>query len=94
MQRGVAFSVDPRHHRDVKEFAAKAVGALKLGCPHCLSDFIIRVDIMQMQSGRFVVNEFESHEAFTVSTSQGFDTQQLVTESFLINYWFIILKSI
>jgi hypothetical protein len=82
-----SFSLRP--HTALFAFAENAVKALGRDCPSSLSDGILRVDIFQTFDGRLVVNEFESLEACTYSTSI---TKQAVAESWMVDYWNSKLK--
>jgi hypothetical protein len=67
----------------LKEFAEEAVRKLESTTPSLLSNFMLRVDIMQRSDGRLVVNEFESLEA----AFSGKDAHELQTQSFLADFW-------
>ena len=54
---------------------------LKEAIPGTISDFLVRVDIMQLANGCKVVNEFESFEA--MFCGEGKDA----TDTFLYDYW-------
>jgi len=61
-----AFSVS---RDDCLVFAEKIVADLKAACPETMSEFIIRVDIFEVNNGRLVVNELESFDANYYSTN-------------------------
>jgi hypothetical protein len=65
----------------VEDFAKHALDTLSTRLPQCMTDFMIRVDIMQLDCGRLVVNEFESFEA------QYCGAGEVDTISFLEGYW-------
>ena len=56
----------------------------------CISSFILRVDIMQLADGSFVVNEFESHEAGFASS----DKNEMKTQMFLYEFWLKELRKL
>ena len=58
---GIAFSIHPHTH--LMSFAEYALNEFSLSCPFAMVDSLMRVDIFQTQSGKLVVNEFESLEA-------------------------------
>ena len=67
----------------LKDFAEDAVRRLEIAVPALQSSSMLRVDIMSLQCGRLVVNEFESLEA-------GFSGQakdEVETQEFLRNFW-------
>ena len=55
-----------------------------------IADFILRVDIMQANNGRFVVNEFESFEAFVCDSSPS-GKNELACQHFMGDYWTNVL---
>ena len=77
-----AFSLAP--HVGILAFAEHAIQVLKANIPATLSDFLIRVDVMQMNDGTLVVNEFESMEA--LYTSRPAEAEHF-TYQWLEAYW-------
>jgi hypothetical protein len=87
-----AFTKTGRCRQDILDFAEIAVRRLHVACPSALTEFLVRVDIMESNEGNMIVNEFESFEAmFQTSASE-----EVKTQSFLIDHWtdvFSILHS-
>lgn len=58
---------EPRHafftQSERLKFAEESIAALQKKCPESLVNGLVRVDIMQNDSGEMIVNEFESLEA-------------------------------
>jgi hypothetical protein len=71
-------------------FAEEAVRLFELNKRECISSFILRVDIMQLADGSFVVNEFESHEAGFASS----DKNEMKTQMFLYEFWLKELRKL
>lgn len=71
-------------HRALFRFAEFAVHRLLQMSEGTISNFILRVDIMQRANGNFVVNEFESFEAVYLSSSTK-ETHK--AQSFFEDYW-------
>jgi hypothetical protein len=77
-----AFSKSP--HEELLSFCRECLALFRSNCPHAIVDGLFRIDVMQMRSGRFVVNEFESLEANYYGQ---IETQEFVVSMFLKNYW-------
>jgi hypothetical protein len=77
-----AFSISP--HDDLISFCKESLAQFTSACPYAVVDGLFRIDVMQMRSGRFVVNEFESLEANYYGK---IDTQEFVVSMFIKNYW-------
>ena len=71
-------------HRALFRFAEFAVHRLLQMSEGTISNFILRVDVMQRANGNFVVNEFESFEAVYLSSSTK-ETHK--TQTFFEDYW-------
>lgn len=69
--------------KSIEEFAQRAADALKSACPASITDMLFRVDVMQLSSDKFVVNEFESFEALACG-SRGND---MAVCPFLVKFW-------
>ena len=54
-------------------FCRTALMEFKSKCPYSITEGLFRVDILQMRSGKFVVNELESFEATFYSTGNNED---------------------
>jgi hypothetical protein len=59
--RGMGFSESPHH--GVMKFADAMVQQLGHVCPGTMTDYLLRVDVMQKRTGNMIVNELESFEA-------------------------------
>jgi len=77
-----AFSNNP--HNELLSFCKESLALFKSNCPSAVVDGLFRIDVMQMRSGRFVVNEFESLEANYYGK---IETQEFVVSLFIKNYW-------
>lgn len=84
-----AFSQSP--HDELITFCKDSLKCFKSNCPHAITDGLFRVDVMQMRSGKFVVNEFESLEANYYGK---LESQEFVVSLFLKNYWINKIRSI
>ena len=87
-QKGKAF-VNKYDLRQLYEFAKRAKRIYEKKVSHFVYP-IFRVDIMRLQNGKFVVNEFESLEALILSGSLGSLKRQVednYTDQFLLEYW-------
>lgn len=82
-----AFSFSP--HNELVSFCKESLALFSINCPHAVVDGLFRIDVMQMRSGRFVVNEFESLEANYYGK---IDTQEFVVSKFINNYWKIKIR--
>jgi hypothetical protein len=72
---------------EVIEFARKCIARLIAANPNSVAySPLLRVDIMRMQNGEWVVNEFESLEALTDKIDFT-GTQESLMASYLINFW-------
>ena len=71
-------------HRVLFRFAEFTVHRLLQMIEGTISNFILRVDVMQRANGNFVVNEFESFEAVYLSSSTK-ETHK--TQTFFEDYW-------
>jgi len=71
--------------RLIEAFALDAITILARNINECIVDFLIRIDIMELDCGRFVVNEFESFEA------QYCGKCEYLTNMFLQKYWTHVL---
>jgi hypothetical protein len=76
-----------KNDAQIIEFAQECVARLLLANPNAIANApLLRVDIMRMQNGVWVVNEFESIEALTDKkdiTGQ----QESKTATYLIGFW-------
>ena len=79
---GKGFSDAP--HADLFRFAETGVERLSQICAGTISDFIIRVDVMQRANGNMIINEFESFEAVYTS---GKVNEMHVAQRFFHEYW-------
>jgi hypothetical protein len=77
-----AFSTSP--HTELIDFCKESLALFKSNCPFAITDGLFRIDVMQMRSGRLVVNEFESLEANYYGK---IETQEFVVSMFIKNYW-------
>ena len=91
--QGKSFRADCQSYEDLFEFAEAAVRLLAKTRHFTIADFILRVDVMQSNSGRFVVNEFESFEAF-VCDSKPSGKNELDCQQFLHDYWVNVLTKL
>ena len=83
-------------HTPLYEFAKRAK-ALYAASVSSLLYPVLRVDIMRMQNGRFVVNEFESLLGYIESAARGHESKSAEdssTTQFLIVFWVDELCSI
>jgi hypothetical protein len=85
-----AFSKVPHTRQDILDFAKLAVMHLHRACPAAITSFMLRVDIMESNDGRFIVNEFESLEAMFESTP----SNQLLVQTFLQSFWKSVISII
>ena len=68
-------------------FARRSVERMLAADPDAVAySPLLRVDIMRMQDGRWVVNEFESLEALT-DKKDGSGIQENLTATYLSNFW-------
>jgi len=80
----LAFAKD---EAQVIAFAKECVVRLLSANPNAVAYApILRVDIMRMQNGTWVVNEFESLEALTAKKDHTGD-QENKTSTYLVNFW-------
>lgn len=80
---------DPTDFLKLVEFARNALEDIrKVRGPHCFYGPIIRVDVMQMQSGQLVVNEIESLEAQIDAQGHGASIVDSRVHQYLIEYWY------
>jgi hypothetical protein len=86
---GRTFSTPP--HRDLHKFAETVVSMLHHVCPGTITNYLVRVDIMQKQSGNLIVNELESFEAAYASKC---DAETSATDAFVKNFWENVLCKI
>ena len=77
-----SFSTPP--HKELFGFAETAVQRLCQMCAGAIGNFLVRVDIMKMSSGKWVVNEFESFEAVYVSSSP---STCATVQKYLDDFW-------
>jgi hypothetical protein len=76
-----------RDEAQVIEFAQECVARLLSANPNAVAYApLLRVDIMRMQNGTWVVNEFESLEALTDKRDYN-GKQESLTAAYLINFW-------
>jgi len=80
---GTSFSTFP--HTRLFAFAENALQTLHRKLPGTMREFLVRVDVMETMSGRFVVNEFESFEALYDTTDMSLQND---TDLFLKSFWF------
>jgi len=74
--------------RKLIAFAKRCVERLLAADPDAVAYApILRVDIMRMQDGRWVVNEFESLEALTDHKKDGTGTQDNQTQTYFQTFW-------
>ena len=81
---GINKSFSKAPHNELLAFCKESVDQLKRNCPYAIVDGLFRVDVMQMRSGRLVVNEFESLEANYYGK---IDTQEFIVSTFIKHYW-------
>ena len=79
---GVAFSRHPNH--DVLKFAESIVSFLDHVCPGAMTNYLLRVDVMQKSTGNMIVNELESFEA-AYESANGAETD--ATNGFVKMFW-------
>ena len=84
-----AFSEKP--HDELIKFCKDSLELFIKNCPSAIVDGLFRVDVMQMRSGQFVVNEFESLEARYYGK---LESQEFVVALFLKNYWIQKIRAI
>lgn len=89
--QGKSFRESFQSYQDLFEFAELAVRLLHAAKPFCMADFVLRVDIMQANDGRFVVNEFESFEAYVCCSSRD-GRDQIACYDFMTNYWLRVIN--
>jgi hypothetical protein len=77
-----AFSKAP--HREVFKFAETMVSLLDQVCPGSLTNYLVRVDVMQKESGNLIVNELESFEAAFESVNV---LETHATNAFVKMFW-------
>jgi len=83
------FSTAP--HTELMLFAEMAVRYLVQMCNGTISEYLIRVDVMQLDNGMMIVNEFESFEAvYTASCHE----KTCHVQQFLNNFWLEKLTSL
>jgi hypothetical protein len=85
--RGVGFSESPHH--GVLRFAEAMVLQLDHVCPGTMTDYLLRVDIMQKCTGSLIVNEVESFEAAFESANP---TETNATNAFVRSFWDVLLS--
>jgi hypothetical protein len=71
-------------------FAENALRNLCDAIPGTISKMLVRVDVMCLNDGRLVVNEFESFEA----AYWGSHERELETSAFLIKFWEITIADV
>ena len=83
-QGRLAFALD---EREVIKFAEKCVARLIEANTNSVAYApLLRVDIMRMQNGEWVVNEFESLESLTdIRDNTG--QQESLTATYLVEFW-------
>lgn len=69
-------------------FAEESLHMLSLKLPGTISNMLVRVDVMCLADGRFVVNEFESFEAAY------WGSKETATSEFLIRFWQQIIADV
>jgi hypothetical protein len=84
-----AFSNSP--HDELISFCKESLAFFKRNCASAIVDGLFRIDVMQMHSGRFVVNEFESLEANYYGK---IETQEFVVSLFIKNYWRVKIRDV
>ena len=85
-----SFRANKKSYKDFFKFAETAVRLLVQARPLTIADFILRIDIMQANNGRFVVNEFESFGAFICDSSPS-SKNELACQHFMGDYWTNVL---
>jgi hypothetical protein len=81
---GTAFCPTPEQKKTVLfAFAENCLKTLKERRPGTIDEGLVRVDIMQDDNGKMVVNEFESFEAVFHSTGE----KEMKVHTCLINFW-------
>lgn len=75
--------VDKKCPSELFSFCKQALAKFKSQCPYAITEGLFRIDVFQMKSGKFVVNELESLEATYYSTNE---TEFKVTQH-IENYW-------
>ena len=97
-----SIAANPHHHRgerkfstarELKEFAEKAISTLAKNHRGAIVEGLNRVDIMQMKSGKLVVNEIEGFEALYVKKGSrtSDETENNLTHKHMIEFWASIL---
>jgi len=83
------FSKPP--HREIFKFAETVVSMLDHVCPGTITNYLVRVDVMQKQSGNLIVNELESFEAAFESANEA---ETHATSAFVRTFWENVLCKI
>ena len=97
-----SIAANPHHHRgekkfstphELKEFAEKAISTLAKKHPGAIVEGLNRVDIMQMKSGKLVVNEIEGFEALyeKKGSRTSDETENNLTHKHMVEFWASIL---
>ena len=87
-EKGKAF-VNKYDLKPLYEFAKRAKRMYEKKVSHFVYP-VFRVDVMRMQNGKYVVNEFESLEALVLSGAIGSlkrDIEDNKTQNFLLEFW-------
>jgi hypothetical protein len=79
---GVGFSQHPHH--EVLRFAETMVRQLGHVCPGTMTDYSLRVDVMQKRTGNMIVNELESFEASYESSNHA---ETHATNALVRKFW-------
>jgi hypothetical protein len=79
---GVGFSQHPHH--EVLRFAETMVRQLGHVCPGTMTDYLLRVDVMQKRTGNMIVNELESFEASYESSNHA---ETHATNALVRKFW-------
>ena len=85
--------IDKKNPAELFEFCKQALAEYKTRCPYSITDGLFRIDVLQMRSGKFVVNEFESLEA-TYYDSSASGNKEFKVRSFIEEYWDREIRSI
>lgn len=72
-------------HTELFEFCKTVLNVFKSSCPYSITEGLFRVDVLQMRSGKFVVNEFESLEATFYGADNG--KTESKTHKHIQDYW-------
>lgn len=92
-QRGMNSYYTPRQsspiYKVVMEFANEVYDELKTRSQAIILDGLVRIDIMQVQSSKFVVNEIEGVDSNYSSTNP---ENEVMTQNFLKQHWAKIIK--